>query len=105
MRSMLDTLKLKSTRDLILLLFPIVSAAAAAIWTVITFFVPAQPHPAANPSPKTEATSPAPTPAPTPTLIVAAPAAPAPNVSAEGGVAVGGSVSNSTITVSSDHPR
>ena len=102
MRSVLDTLKLKSTRDLILLLFPIVSAAAAAIWTVITFFVPAQPHPSANPPPKAEATSAAPTPAPTSAPMIAAPT---PNVSAEGGVAVGGSVSNSTITVSSDHPR
>jgi len=74
-----DRLKSKSSRDLIAILFPIAAALAAGAWAVFTHFNPAAEMraPSNPPPPSTDS-----------------------HVSADGGsVAIGGSVSNSSITI------
>ena len=80
---------------------PVISAIAAAIWTVVTYFVPGH----ANDKPSV-AVSPAASPAATSSASRSSdPVAPASSVSATNGVAIGGNVDNSTITVNDEPPK
>jgi len=98
----------KTTRDTITILVPIVSAILAAIWAVITYFVPGHADRPVDPPVAVQVATPAK--GNSSGLLANTAGAPqaaelsasASNVSANNGVAIGGDVSNSTITVSTD---
>jgi len=103
MRKLVSAMKNKSTRDTITFLVPIVTAVVAGIWAVVTYFVPGHADrqavpPAIVQTPPANSASMGPQ-ATVPSAPLATPAAPA-NVSANNGIAIGGNVANSTITVS-----
>lgn len=105
MRNFLGALKSKSNRDVIAFLVPIVTAIAAGLWAVVTYFVPGHTERLAAPAQAVVTSSPANV---SPARSTASDGSALPTVekpvaatvSANNGVAIGGDVANSTITVS-----
>jgi hypothetical protein len=90
----------RKLRSAVTFWFPLLAAVAAAGWTVVTYFVPSsatERAPAASHSPPLAASVEPAASSLAPPAIAAGQAAPA--VSATNGVAVGGNVDNSTISV------
>lgn len=85
MLRLIKWLKYKSNREIIILLFPIVAAVAGGAWIIYTHFSP-------SPAPDN----------PTQTVSENAAVPLMPSVTADhGGIAIGGEVSNSTISSAS----
>jgi hypothetical protein len=95
MKWLLRTLGRKDARDAILVLVAVAGAVATGLWTVFVYFAPPPASRVEAPAkPGPDEPAPKPSPPPPPREIER-------TVSTEGGIAIGGNVENSQVTVSS----